>query len=261
MMKKFCDMNIKRVFVVLIIIVAIIVGSTPVLAADALYRMLHADEVEQFREEQDAFIVGQLVDKKGDKYQVKILKVISGKMNADTFLLADDFQYGYGKVDFNPAINDYCVMSLKKTGDYYKRAWGIFKATSGDYKTLKLLSEDIKYSVCNGDVAAVEWYVNSGGMENDFSFVREKVFVRRVDGQNLQIYPKEEAGEVTETAVGNSTLKTEVADKENKQPEDVRVNQHNEFKIKPQLLAGIIVSFVLVLLLVAIKMKRRKPVH
>ena len=65
-------------------LVLILVGfPREVFAADALYRMLHADEVESFREDQDAMIVGQLIGEKDNAFEVKVLKVLSGKVNSD----------------------------------------------------------------------------------------------------------------------------------------------------------------------------------
>ena len=37
----------------------------------------------------------------------------------------------------------------------------------------------------NGDLAAIEWYVNSGGTENDFSFKSGSAFVRRSNGDKV----------------------------------------------------------------------------
>lgn len=164
------------------------------LAADALYRMLHADEVEDFQADQDAIIVGQLIAQSGDSFTVEVNKVISGSVATEKIALISDFQYGWGnssEIAMKPKVNDYCVMSLKKYGSYYKKAWGIFKATTGDYKTLKLLSEDIKYPYYSGDIAAIEWYVNSGGTEKEFFFNGNRVYVKRPNGETLLVYAGE----------------------------------------------------------------------
>lgn len=184
--------------ILLILIVASIATPTTAFAADALYRMLHADEVESFKGDQDAFIVGQLIGKDDYNFFVNIRKVISGSVTADRIWVAD-FEYGWGATDPTPSVNDYCVMSLRKSGTHYKPAWGVFKADSGDYKTLRLITEDIKFSACKGDISAIEWYVNSGGTENDFSFGGNSTFVHRPNGETIQIYPKQ-AVEVEPTA-------------------------------------------------------------
>ena len=45
------------------------------IAADALYRMLHADEVEDFKADQDVIIVGQLISQSGDYFTVELIKL------------------------------------------------------------------------------------------------------------------------------------------------------------------------------------------
>jgi hypothetical protein len=174
------------------------------IAADALYRMLHADEVEDFKADQDVIIVGQLISQSGDYFTVEVNKVISGSVDSDKILLYSDFQYGWGDTSEGamiPKVNDYCVMSLKKYGSYYKKAWGIFNATNSDYKTLKLHSEDIKYPYYTGDIAAIEWYVNSGGTEKDFFFNENRVYVKRPNGEILLVHDEAESNA--------STIKTE----------------------------------------------------
>lgn len=150
--------------------------------------MLHADEVESFKKDQDAIIVGQLVEKKDGRFKVDVLKVVSGKVRSDSILVSDDFNYGWGEA--KPALNDYCVMSLKRVGGFYKKAWGIFQADSGDYRTLKLLAFNSKSPGLSADLACIEWYVNSGGTEKDFSFENSNAFVKRPNGEVCQIYPK-----------------------------------------------------------------------
>lgn len=177
-------------------LVLILVGfPREVLAADALYRMLHADEVESFREDQDAMIVGQLMGKKNEAFEVRVLKVLSGKVISDNVLVLSDFTYGWNKE--NPSLSDYGVFSLKKMGSSYKKAWGIFKADSADFKTLKLLPSNAPTPGLLADLASIEWYVNSGGRENDFSFqgngYEVKAYVKRPNSESFQIYPKQGA--------------------------------------------------------------------
>jgi len=175
----------KKSIVVLCTVIILLTVPAATFAADALYRMLHGD-VESFKQDQDAFIVGQLIDKQGDKFTVKVLKVLSGKVKADPILVSDDFTYGWDKA--TPTVNDFCVFSLKRTGDYYKKAWGIFKATSGEYNTLKLEHLNAPTPGLLGDLACIQWYVNSGGTENDFYFNSSTAYVRRPDGP-VQLYP------------------------------------------------------------------------
>lgn len=178
----------KLLIPVLIIATILFLLPNKIFAADVLYRMLHAGEVESFKADQDAIIIGQLTAKNDNVFTVKVLKVMSGTLKPEIIAVNSDFEYGFGITGLKPVVNDYCVMSLKKSGTNYKKAWGVFKATSGDYRTLNLLSEDIKYPYSNGDIAAIEWYINSGGTEKEFSFVGNTVFVNRPNGERLEIY-------------------------------------------------------------------------
>ncbi len=181
----------KKVITLLSVVIFLTALPHTVFAADILYRMLHADESESFKADQDAIITGQLIDRDEGVFTVKVHQVISGTLELDIIKVLDDFEYGFGETGLKPRVNDYCVMSLKKSGNCYKKAWGIFKATSSDYQTLKLLSKDIKYPFGQQDIAALEWYINSGGTEKDFFFSNDTVFVNRPNGEELKIYPKE----------------------------------------------------------------------
>ncbi|HVJ47990.1 hypothetical protein [Desulfitobacterium sp.] len=177
----------KKYIIGLCIAVLLLASPRVTFAADALYRMLHADEVESFKQDQDAMILGQLMDKQGDTFKVKIIKVFNGRVSSDLILVADDFNYGWDQL--TPRVGDFCVLSLKKQGAFYKKAWGIFKADSGDYRTLRLDASNASTSGLLGDLACIQWYVNSGGQENDFSGVSGTYYVKRPNDQEVQIYP------------------------------------------------------------------------
>lgn len=163
-------------------------------AADALYRMLHAGEVESFQENQDALIVGQIMGEENQNFQVKVLKILSGKVITNLIHVEKNFTYGWDKM--SPAVNDFAVFSLKQRGLAYKKAWGIFKADSGDYRTLGLDIRNAPSPGLLGDLACIEWYVNSGGRDNDFSFQGNgngvNVYVQLANGESFQIYPDRE---------------------------------------------------------------------
>lgn len=65
----------KAICIVCLTTILAIMFSVSVFAADALYRMLHADQVESFQKAQDALIVGQLVQKQKSYFKVKVLRV------------------------------------------------------------------------------------------------------------------------------------------------------------------------------------------
>lgn len=208
----------KKTIFVLSIIITLLTLTVTTYAADILYMMLHADDGESYKDSQDTIIVGRLIDKKNNKFSVKVMKVISGKIDSDLILVDSNLKYGWTmEVELIPNINDYCVMSLKKYGSVYRQAFGTFKADSGDYKTLKLLTKNIKYLNGNADVACIEWYVNSGGTEKEFSFIEGKAFVNRPNGESIQIYPKLESKETTTVSqkLSKQTINLQVSENEN----------------------------------------------
>ncbi len=181
----------KKIGAVICLAAALLMTSSMALCADQLYRMLNADEVESFKADQDAAIVGQLTDKKGDTFTVKVLKVISGKVKSDTISVKDNFAYqGFSKENSKPQVNDFCFLSLKNKGSYYEKVWYTVKADSGDYRTLKLLFEDER--IGGGDIPAIQWYVNSEGKDKDFFFSGNQIFLRKPNGENVKIYEQEE---------------------------------------------------------------------
>lgn len=188
----------KKVLLIVIVLATVAFSSTAVLSADVLTRMLFADEIESFRKDQDALIIGELIDKNDNLFLVKVIKVMSGKVDAEE-IWVEEFDYAWLNADntVKPSVTDFAVLSIKRYDNLYKKAWGAFKASSGDYRTLKLLTEDISYPAGNTDIAALQWYINSGGLEKEFYFIGSQAYVRRPNGEELQIYPPGETTELT----------------------------------------------------------------
>ncbi len=82
------------------------------LAADALYGMLHADEVTDFQADQDAVIVGQLIAQSGDSFTVEVNKVLSGSVTSDRIALLSDFQYGWGDTSAIAVLCAVCAAAI-----------------------------------------------------------------------------------------------------------------------------------------------------
>lgn len=55
----------KRLIIALCIVLSLLTLPQSAYAADALYRMLHADELERFRQDQDTLLVGQIIAEQG----------------------------------------------------------------------------------------------------------------------------------------------------------------------------------------------------
>ncbi len=80
---------------------------------------------------------------------------------------------------------DYAVLSLDEGTTLYTIAWGFFKVSSLNMATLEVIDGTLG----PGELAAFQWYVNSGGAERDFYFIGENAFVRHSDGTATQLYP------------------------------------------------------------------------
>lgn len=222
-------------------VVILLIAPSAVKGADALTRMLHADEVKEFRQDQDALIIGQLMSKKDGIFTVKVHKVISGKVKEEVISLRD-FQYGWGTgIEPLPKVSDFAVMSIKKEGSIYRKAWGMFKATSGDFKTLKLITKEMRYPYGESEVAAVEWYINSRGKEHDFFFISDDAYVRRPNGQEIKIYPK------SLEALNNIVT-----------PEEQQLNENNKIKDSSFIKTGIALLLTVPIIYAVFRIKNKE---
>lgn len=84
----------KKIIVVFFLMISLLPYSNVVLAADPLYRMLHADEVKAFQEDQDALVIAQLKQEQGNKFVAHVIKTITGEVNSE-IILVDMFTYTY----------------------------------------------------------------------------------------------------------------------------------------------------------------------
>lgn len=245
--------SMRKFISLLFIITTLIIPAQITHGADALHRMLHADEVESFRQDQDAFIVGELTGRQEGSFSVKVLKVVSGKVTSDTIQVDDDFTYGWNKEI--PNVGEFAVFSIKKkSGNQYRKAWGIFKANSGDYSSLKLDQMNASLPGLMADLACIQWYVNSGGKENDFSFISGSAFVKHSDGQVEQIYPVS-----TEKSLATSAGTNQAASTGNNLviPPKVKTAQSVD-KSKMNRIILMIVPVMLMLILSAATKKKKK---
>jgi hypothetical protein len=62
-------------------------------------------------------------------------------------------------------IGDRAVVSLRTEGDHYRLAWGAFQVSSLDLSTLRIANVEK-----SSDLIALQWYLNSCGQENEFSY-------------------------------------------------------------------------------------------
>ena len=131
-------------------------------------------------------MIGQINRQEGNDYMVNVIHVISGKLDQPTIKISKNFKYEH--LDTEPSIDDFGIFSVDKGVLVYKVKYGVYKADSGDYKTLKLIkTTDIPHSR-RGDLAALQYYINSNGEEADFSFEGTTGYVTDKSGQRKVIY-------------------------------------------------------------------------
>jgi|GEM_PF-2803591 len=162
MLKKVCLLT--SVFIILI--------STIVFAGDVLYRLTHDD--------QDVLIVGQVVDV-NENIKVEVYYVISGQLELK---IIDVDRFTYSHSDKEVKVGDKCLLSLDRSLNGYEIKWGGYQVDSTDYSRLSLISEN---SVLATDYLAIEYYVNSGGIEKDFYFEGNQAFARLPNGDAVQL--------------------------------------------------------------------------
>lgn len=72
--------------------------------------------------------------------------------------------------------------SLNKDGAAYVGKWGMYEVTGETYADARLLAID------SGDLAVMQWFMNTGGAEMEVWFDGNKAFVS-MDSAPLEIYP------------------------------------------------------------------------
>ncbi len=164
----------KKVFVILILMIQFFSLKTAY-AMDTLYALTH--------EKQYALAVGEVIEVDTSSAKIRIEEIISGEKLPDIINveIPGDFLPKY-----EPALrpNDYFVLSINKNGQEYAIAMGYYRVTRLDIKTLEILEGPLP----PGDLAALQWYINSGGTENDFYFIESDAYVRHSDGSSTMIY-------------------------------------------------------------------------
>lgn len=170
----------KKTFLILLL-VSILLIPMVVFGADALYRLMHNN--------QDALVIGEITKVNDNSLEFKVKKsIISGKdLNENSKLKQldiDEFKLGNKELIrlhfFDNVENenekeffkegDFYLISLNKKMTGYEIAWGMYKLSSSDYKTLDVLygKNPSQWEIM--EAMAIKEFVNSDGQENQFSF-------------------------------------------------------------------------------------------
>lgn len=171
----------KKIISVLILI-SILIVPNGVLAADALYRLMHND--------QDALVIAEVLDVNDESIKFKVIKQIISpedlnvndkkeQIKIDEFSLpkeeTDRLYYNTVNKEVSYKIGEGYLISLDKIDNSYKVAWGIYKLSSTDYKTLDVVYENMSEKSFDMDAIALKEFINSDGVKNEFTFYEDKI--------------------------------------------------------------------------------------
>lgn len=160
----------KHGFLVSVFLVAMALLQ-PVVAADALHRMLHG--------EQDAIILGEIDSHQGDLLEIRVIRVLQGKVAGNTINVKDNFTYnGFTEENGAPTPGDYVVLSLNEKGGHYEQAWYMVRSDLGHMRSLTLYYEPAA-GRAPPDLKALQYFVNTGGKATDYYFDGDQVFAQR----------------------------------------------------------------------------------
>jgi hypothetical protein len=167
----------RKVIVILLVIISILVADTTY-AMDMLHALTH--------EMQYSLALGEVIEINDSSAKIRIEEIVSGKSLPDVISIdiPGDFL-----PEYEPELKtkDYVVVSIDKEGENYSVLMGYYKVTGLEMEKLEIISGPLPA----GDLAALQWYINSGGKENDFYFIGTNAYVRNSDGSEKMIYPME----------------------------------------------------------------------
>lgn len=167
----------RKVCVILILIIVMALTATcPAFAADVLWRLTHGDQY--------SLAIAEVEKVDGNILEVRVAHVISGNLLKQQ-IKVEVKEWNLQLLGQSISQGDKVIISLDKDEANYSIKWGIYKVSSLDWQTLKIIAP----TKPAGDMAAFQWYVNSGGKDNDFYFKSGEAYVRDKSGTSLQIYP------------------------------------------------------------------------
>ena len=165
--------KMKRCGFLVMAFLVIVVILQPVVAADALHRMLHG--------EQDVILLGQIEghDPAEGLLTLRLIRVIQGKATDTTVQVKDDFTYfGFSEENGKPGLGDYVVLSLNEKGGHYEQAWFMVRTDHGHMRSLTIYYEPAA-GPAPADLKALQYFVNTRGKVTDYYFDGGQVFARR----------------------------------------------------------------------------------
>ncbi len=163
-------MKTKRVLIFLVLSILFSLPIHNAMAADALHRQIHG--------EQDILILGKVVSVSEDIARVEIFFTFpQSKLKPTGPIEIKDASLAFR----DPLVQGKSyLLSLDKKSDYFVVKWNTHEIRGTTYADAKFVR--IEYP----DDLALQWFMNSGGKDTEFSFHGDKVFVGPT-GEGIQI--------------------------------------------------------------------------
>lgn len=226
----------KKIFIILIFAFQFFPFKS-VYAMDALYALTHG--------KQYSLALGEVTKIDAGSTKINIKNIISGESLPDVISVKIPGDY---LPTYEPTIepNDYVIFSLNKEVNEYVVALGYFRVTGLDIKTLEILEGPLP----QGDLAALQWYINSGGVENDFYFMGINAYVKHSDGSSTMIYPMSKTiSSPTQTPTQSKVVDiTKTPERNLLTPETVQQNQSSYRFLRVSIAGIFVVVFVVALI-------------
>ncbi len=163
---------------ILCLIVMVLYSTHSIYAADVLNRLTHGDQY--------SLALGMVVSTSDTAMTFQVETVISGESLPSIIsvkITGAFMERAAPNTELEPG--EYAVLSLDKEAGMYTVAWGFFEVSSLDMATLKVIAGPLP----PGDLVAFQWYINSGGVENNFYFIGTTAYVRHSDGTSTRLDP------------------------------------------------------------------------
>ena len=173
-MKK--RMNICKVVLMIIAVLAPLFVPMNAYAADAEWRMMHG--------EQDALVLGTIVEDTQDGFLVEVAEALWCEQDAvkgrmlpledvpDEMIVSirTEYQYSYhGKTI--PEVGDHIFISVDKKGDVWEQQWLVMEGSCADSATVEFATPE---NMRNSEYAW-QLFVNSGGEKTNFAYEGEDI--------------------------------------------------------------------------------------
>lgn len=174
-----CRPAARAVALVLLWMIAVTGFPSSAHAADLLWRLTHGD--------QDALVIGVLTATGGDELQLVSARTLAGLPVAAEVRIrtrADAPPWPQGSA---------VVASVDVAGPVLTEKWGVFRVSSANPADLTVLEGPLT----DGELAAFQRYLNSDGRDSEFTFIADRVYVKKSGGSLELIYAAPETSSDT----------------------------------------------------------------